>query len=53
MSADQQAQLVANLAAALRTVPRSIQQRQIGHFLKADPDYGSRVAAALESHAVA
>ena len=31
----------------LRAVPRFIQVRQLGHFLKADPDYGSRVAAGL------
>lgn len=28
---------------ALNTVPRFIQVRQIGHFYKADPDYGIRV----------
>jgi catalase len=31
----------------LKTVPRFIQVRQLGHFFKADPEYGSRVAAGL------
>ncbi|ARU31970.1 catalase [Sulfuriferula sp. AH1] len=47
MNADQQAQLIGNLAGALAPVPRFIQIRQIAHFYRADPDYGSRVAAAL------
>jgi catalase len=47
MSADQQAQLIANLVAPLKTVPRAIQLRQIAHFRRADADYGARVAAAL------
>jgi catalase len=28
-------------------VPRSIQEKQIGHFLKADPAYGRGVAEGL------
>jgi catalase len=47
MSEDQKSQLVGNLAGALKTVPRFIQLRQIGHFYRADPDYGRRVAARL------
>ena len=47
MNADQQAQLIGNLVAPLKTVPRHIQVRQLGHFFKADPDYGARVAAGL------
>ena len=47
MSADQQAQLIGNLVTPLKTVPRFIQVRQLGHFFRADPDYGTRVAAAL------
>jgi catalase len=47
MSADQKAQLIGNLVAPLKTVPRFIQVRQLGHFFKADPDYGARVAAGL------
>jgi catalase len=47
MNADQKSQLIANLVGALKTVPRVIQVRQTGHFYKADPDYGSNVAAGL------
>ena len=47
MGADEQARLVANLVGALRQVPRFIQERQLGHFLAADPEYGARVAAGL------
>jgi len=47
MSADQKAQLIGNLVAPLKTVSRVIQLRQLGHFYKADPDYGARVAAGL------
>ncbi len=47
MSVDQKQQLVANLAAALKNVPRFIQVRQLGHFYRADPEYGSRVANSL------
>lgn len=38
---------MAHLLSALNTVPRFIQLRQIGHFYKADPDYGIRVAHGL------
>jgi catalase len=31
----------------MKSVPREIQQRQIGHFYKADPAYGKRVAEGL------
>jgi len=47
MSEAQKAQLVSNLVAPLKTVPRFIQVRQLGHFFRADADYGGRVAAAL------
>jgi catalase len=47
MTDDKKAQLIANLVAALKPVPRFIQIRQIGHFCKADPAYGSRVAEGL------
>jgi catalase len=48
MNADQKSQLIGNLTSALKTVPRFIQLRQVGHFYRADPDYGSRVANGLE-----
>ena len=47
MTADQKAQLIGNLVAAMESVPRFIQVRQIGHFYKADPDYGRQVAEGL------
>lgn len=47
MNADQKAQLIGNLVGALKGVPRGIQERQVVHFYKADPEYGSRVAAGL------
>ena len=47
MSADQKAQLIGNLVSALALVPRDIQVRQLGHFYKADPDYGAGVASGL------
>jgi catalase len=40
--------LMDNIAAAMRTVPVEIQERQVGHFTKADPDYGEGVARRLE-----
>lgn len=36
-----------NPEAALKTVPRFIQVRHLGHFFKADPDYVARVATGL------
>jgi catalase len=47
MSADQKQQLFANIAAAMKGVPREIVDRQIAHFAKADPAYGKGVAQAL------
>src|SRR5258707_624227 len=47
MSPAQRALLINNIAAAMRGVPEAIQLRQIGHFQKADPAYGSGVAQRL------
>jgi len=47
MTADQQQQLVDNIVASMATVPEEIQRRQIDHFIKADADYGRRVAEGL------
>lgn len=47
MNTDQQNQLVDNIIRSMKSVPKAIQIRQIGHFYKADPDYGSRVAKGL------
>ncbi|MCX6366405.1 MAG: catalase [Armatimonadetes bacterium] len=47
MTSDQKAQLIGNLVAALKSVPRDIQVRQLRHFHKADPHYGSQMAERL------
>lgn len=47
MSGGQQAQLLGNLAEALRPVPRFIQLRQLLQFYRADAAYGSGVAQRL------
>jgi catalase len=39
--------LIGNIVASMKTVPESIQKRQIQHFLKADPAYGAGVATGL------
>ena len=39
--------LIGNIVASMKTVPRSIQRRQIQHFTKADPAYGAGVARGL------
>lgn len=47
LPADEQDRLTTNLANAMRGVPAEIQQRQLGHFTKADPRYGAEVARKL------
>lgn len=47
MSQEEQGRLIANLVAAMRSVPRMIQERQAGHFYKADRAYGEGVARGL------
>lgn len=47
MNEDQKSQLIDNIVRAMAPVPKEIQVRQIGHFYKADPDYGIRVAKGL------
>jgi len=39
--------LTSNIAGALSSVPREIQDRQIGHFTQADAQYGAEVARKL------
>ncbi len=39
--------LIGNIVASLKGAPENIQQRQIQHFLKADPAYGAGVAKGL------
>jgi len=47
MSPAQRDLLMDNIAGAMKGVPEAIQRRQIGHFQRADPAYGSGVAARL------
>ena len=47
LPADEKERLTSNIAGAMRGVPAEIQQRQIGHFTKADPAYGAAVARKL------
>jgi catalase len=47
MSPAQRDLLMDNIAGAMKGVPETIQLRQIGHFLKADPAYGGGVAQRL------
>ena len=48
LSADEKTRLVANLVDALSPVAYDeIKLRQISHFYKADPEYGTRVAEGL------
>ena len=47
MTPEQQQRLIGNLVRAMMPVPREIQLRQIGHFLKAEPAYGEGVARGL------
>jgi catalase len=39
--------LIANIVGSMKPVPKAIQERQIGHFLKADPAYGRGIAEGL------
>lgn len=47
MSSDEKARLIDNLVRAMSPVPKTIQLRQIAHFYKADPQYGTSVAKGL------
>ncbi|WP_026561682.1 catalase KatA [Bacillus sp. J37] len=48
MTEEQRAHLVSNIVGAMKPVERDeIKLRQIGHFYKADPEYGTRVAEGL------
>jgi len=43
--------LTTRIAGVLGQARREVQMRQLGHFFRADPDYGRRVAAKLGIHA--
>jgi catalase len=47
MSKDEQSRLVGNIARAMKGAPREIQIRQLGHFQRADPEYGRGIARLL------
>lgn len=48
MSEEERERLVANIVAAMKPVQRDdIKLRQISHFYKADPEYGTRIAQGL------
>lgn len=47
MTPEKQQELIDNLVTAMGDVPRDIQRRQIGHFMKADRAYGEGVAKGL------
>ena len=47
MKPDAQNRLIANIVGSMKSVPKYIQEKQVGHFLKADPAYGRGVAEGL------
>jgi catalase len=47
MPPDEQQRLFQNVAAAMQGIPEFIVERQLAHFIKADPAYGRGVAKAL------
>ncbi|MGH7771796.1 MAG: catalase [Candidatus Binatia bacterium] len=47
MKPDERKRLIENIVNAMRSVPRYIQERQLQHFFKADPEYGKGVAQGL------
>lgn len=47
MNADQRTLLVDNIVTAMRSVPQSIKDRQVAHFMKADGEYGTRIRDGL------
>jgi catalase len=44
---DAQKRLIGNIVASMKSVPKRIQERQIQHFFKADPNWGQGVAEGL------
>ena len=47
MNGKEKERLIGNIVRSMKGVPREIQLRQIGHFYRADPDYGLGVARGL------
>jgi len=52
MDAEEKQRLFDNLAGSLSQVPEEILHRQLGHFMKADPQYAAGVCAALTKRGV-
>jgi len=52
MTSDAKDRLTSNIANAMSSVSDDIKQRQLGHFMKADPDYGTAVAQKLAALAM-
>jgi catalase len=48
LSAEEKSRLIHNIVTHMQSVPERIQRLQIGHFSKADPEYGRRVAEGLK-----
>jgi catalase len=48
LSEAERRRLVANIAGHMRGIDRGVQRRQLHHFLRADAEYGRRVAELLE-----
>ena len=48
MSENEKGRLASNLAGAMSGCRQEVIERQLGHFDKADPDYGRRVREALK-----
>lgn len=48
MNEEQRALLTSNIAGALQGVPSAIQQKQLEHFRKADPEYAARIEKLLK-----
>jgi len=49
MGEDEKDRLARNIAEAMKGSRQSVVERQLGHFDKADPDYGRRVREAIEA----
>ena len=49
MCEEEKQRLVANIAGAFRGLPRRCDPENLGHFHAADPDYGERVAKAVQA----
>jgi catalase len=47
MKPEEKKRLISNIVGSLSHAPKNIQERQVGHFMKADPAYGRGVAEGL------